>query len=56
MRTIQKITLEYWALITEITGTIAVVLSVIYLALHNLDRLEAQLAKMKEGRACASSG
>jgi hypothetical protein len=34
MRTIQKTTLEYWALIAEITGAIAVVLSVIYLGLQ----------------------
>jgi hypothetical protein len=52
MGTIRKTTLEYWALIAEITGAIVVVLSVIYLGQQNL----AQLAKMKEGRACASSG
>jgi hypothetical protein len=34
VRTIQKTTLEYWALIAEITGAIAIVLSVIYLGLH----------------------
>jgi hypothetical protein len=34
MRTIQKTTLEYWALIAEIAGAIAVVVSVIYLALQ----------------------
>ena len=34
MRTIQKTTLEYWALVAEIAGAIAVVLSVIYLALQ----------------------
>ncbi len=34
MRSIQKTTLEYWALIAEITGAIAVVLSVIYLGLQ----------------------
>ena len=32
MRTVPKTTLEYWALIAEIAGAIAVVVSVIYLA------------------------
>ena len=34
MRTVQKTTLEYWALIAEIAGAIAVVLSVIYLGVQ----------------------
>jgi hypothetical protein len=34
MRTIQKTTLEYWALIAEIAGAIAVVMSVIYLGVQ----------------------
>jgi len=31
MRTVQRTTLEYWALIAEIAGAIAIVVSVIYL-------------------------
>jgi hypothetical protein len=34
MRKIQKTTLEYWALIAEIAGAIAIVVSVIYLGLQ----------------------
>ena len=34
MRTIQRTTLEYWALIAEIAGAIAIVVSVIYLGVQ----------------------
>jgi hypothetical protein len=34
MRTIQKTTLEYWALLAEIAGAIAIVMSVIYLGVQ----------------------
>jgi hypothetical protein len=34
MRTIPKTTLEYWALIAEIAGAIAIVVSVIYLGVQ----------------------
>ena len=34
MKTIPKTTLEYWALIAEIAGAIAVVMSVIYLGVQ----------------------
>ena len=56
MKTISKTTLEYWALIAEIAGAIAIVVSVIYLGVQIRADTKVLRSQAHYNALCSPSG